>query len=82
MHLHGHHFWILRQGTKLERETNPFYYENTVLNSSFIATLGGFSTDRPNHRDVVAVPAEGFAVIRFQANNTGIFKFHVIYFHV
>lgn len=69
MHLHGHHFWVLKQGTAQERKDNPYYYLDTVLNKT---TCGSSCTNKPNHRDIVSVPAAGYAVIRFQANNTGI----------
>lgn len=68
MHLHGHHFWVLKQGTRAER-ANPNYYLNTVINKD---TCGKTCTDRPNHRDIVSVPAAGFTVLRFQATNIGI----------
>lgn len=65
MHLHGHHFWILKQGSYDELQ-EPNYYLNTVINPN-----NPEYTTRPNHRDTVSVPAAGFAVVRFVADNPG-----------
>ncbi|KAK9366252.1 multicopper oxidase-domain-containing protein [Lipomyces kononenkoae] len=65
-HLHGHDFWILR----VYGETNagigkwrPEYISSYVL-------------DNPIRRDVVTIPRLGHAVIRFRADNPGMWAFH------
>ncbi|KAI8144976.1 multicopper oxidase-domain-containing protein [Fennellomyces sp. T-0311] len=59
-HLHGHVFQVVGRGDG--------YYDN---NSSI--TL---NTTNPMRRDTIQVPGEGFAIIRFRADNPGVWFFH------
>ncbi|KAL0074534.1 multicopper oxidase [Phycomyces blakesleeanus] len=60
-HLHGHVFQIVARG--------PGIYDGTNENITWYL-------DNPNRRDTVAVPAESFTIIRFRADNPGIWIFH------
>lgn len=60
MHLHGHYFWVLKQGSSAERLASPDYYKNIVKNNS-----------QPAVMDTIDVPPGGYAVIRFIADNAG-----------
>ncbi|KAI9272916.1 multicopper oxidase-domain-containing protein [Phascolomyces articulosus] len=59
-HLHGHVFQIVGKGDG--------YYDN---NSSI-----PLNTTNPMRRDTIQVPGEGFAIVRFRADNPGIWFFH------
>ncbi|KAJ3406570.1 ferroxidase fet3 [Chytridiales sp. JEL 0842] len=59
-HLHGHTFQILHKSTE------P--YDPSVPLPTF--------PENPVRRDTVVVPSQGFAVLRFTADNPGIWLFH------
>ncbi|KAI9491562.1 multicopper oxidase-domain-containing protein [Zychaea mexicana] len=59
-HLHGHVFQVVGRGDG--------YYDN---NSSI--TL---NTTNPMRRDTIRVPGEGYTIIRFRADNPGVWFFH------
>nr|GMD46507.1 laccase-7-like [Ipomoea batatas] len=61
IHLHGYNFHILAQG---------FGNYDPVSDSS------NFNLYNPQERNTIAVPAGGWAVIRFQANNPGAWIMH------
>jgi iron transport multicopper oxidase len=62
-HLHGHHFWVL--GTGAQNDGN---YDPTRHNASL--TLTGVK------RDTFLVQEQSWAVIRFIADNPGVWPFH------
>ncbi|KAK9349640.1 Cupredoxin [Lipomyces doorenjongii] len=65
-HLHGHDFWVLRVYAETKAGVGhwrPKYVSSYVL-------------DNPIRRDVVTIPRLGHAVIRFRADNPGIWAFH------
>lgn len=57
-HFHGHNFIVLKLGSKKELE-KPDFYKVTGNN------------EYPLVRDVVLIPASGFVVFRFVADNPG-----------
>jgi len=66
MHLHGHDFALLAQGTNLSDLTTT-------------TTTGGnvdLKFDNPPRRDVVLLPTGGYVVIAFKADNPGSWLFH------
>jgi len=63
IHLHGHNFAVLGVGTG--------QYNGAVPNGQ---TPLDYSN--PPKRDVIGVPAFGYAVIRFRINNPGVWSFH------
>ncbi|XP_054781437.1 laccase-7-like [Prosopis cineraria] len=61
MHIHGFDFYVLAQG---------FGVFNAMRDS------GKFNVVNPQRRNTIAVPTGGWAVIRFKANNPGIWFMH------
>ena len=71
-HLHGNDFYVLKtfQSGRNWGSWNPF--ETGVKESP-----GGFlELDSPRKKDTVFVPRHGYAVLRFLADNPGIWAFH------
>ncbi|KAK3984630.1 laccase [Cladorrhinum sp. PSN332] len=62
MHLHGHDFALLAQGTDLDELAKP-----GAVKLKF---------DNPPRRDVVLLPTGGYVVIAFKADNPGAWLFH------
>lgn len=58
IHLHGHDFAILQQEENLPLNSTNIYIPDRVLNN-------------PPRRDVVLLPAQGFVIIAFKADNPG-----------
>ncbi|KAK0717263.1 multicopper like protein [Lasiosphaeria miniovina] len=66
-HLHGHSFWILETGSGPFNWTN--YYANLMpSNPDAVAN--------PLRRDTLTINAFGWSVIRFVAENPGLWAFH------
>ena len=61
-HLHGHHFWILKQGLR----------DDGYLNES----ISDYNITNPIYRDTFTVNAFSHAVIRFVTDNPGIWMMH------
>ncbi|XP_042513951.1 laccase-7-like [Macadamia integrifolia] len=61
IHLHGFNFFVLAQG---------------FGNYNRIKDARKFNLINPQQRNTIAVPAGGWAVIRFQANNPGVWFMH------
>ncbi|XP_043694771.1 laccase-7-like [Telopea speciosissima] len=61
IHLHGFNFFVLAQGF-------GNYDNNTDVNK--------YNLVNPQQRNTIAVPVGGWAVIRFQANNPGVWFMH------
>ncbi|KAI9080127.1 hypothetical protein K1719_037943 [Acacia pycnantha] len=61
MHLHGYDFYVLAQGFGVYNATRD---------------TKNFNLMNPQRRNTIAVPAGGWAVIRFKANNPGIWFLH------
>jgi len=62
-HLHGHHFWVLGTGAWNDGNYNSTVHEKTLI-------LHGA------RRDTVLVQEKSWAVIRFIADNPGVWPFH------
>ncbi|KAL3639456.1 Laccase-7 [Castilleja foliolosa] len=61
IHLHGFNFYVLAQG---------FGNYNATIDSK------KFNFENPQERNTIAVPVGGWAVIRFRANNPGVWLMH------
>ncbi|KAJ0651258.1 putative laccase [Helianthus annuus] len=61
MHLHGFNFYVLAQGFGNYDAANATSMFNMV---------------NPQERNTLGVPVGGWAVIRFRANNPGVWFFH------
>jgi iron transport multicopper oxidase len=71
-HLHGHVFQILARGQLLATsETFPLKYR---FDYSVLPLLE--SVTNPVRRDTVTVPATGYVILRFIADNPGVWFFH------
>ena len=64
-HLHGHKFWVLHTG---EMEVPGYRYKPEVEKE--------FVLERAMKRDTVVVPMMGHAIIRWVADNPGVWAFH------
>ncbi|KAF3000794.1 hypothetical protein E8E13_005831 [Curvularia kusanoi] len=64
-HLHGYKFWVLRQGTGYapQPDSTPSLYE-------------GVDLANPLRRDTASIEAYGWMLIRFIADNPGVWAFH------
>ena len=66
-HLHGHKFWVMETG-EMDPQFGGFdYYEDVGQ---------VYPLDRRMKRDTVVVPMMGHAVIRWVADNPGVWAFH------
>lgn len=65
VHLHGHKFWVLHTG---EMELPAFRYSPSIEKT--------YDLQRAMKRDTVVVPMMGHAVIRWVADNPGVWAFH------
>ncbi|XP_065224738.1 uncharacterized protein LOC135848700 [Planococcus citri] len=63
-HIHGHHWSIMKQGTLDEMVSDPDWFRVNTTNKY------------PLIRQTVPVPAHGFAIVRFIANNPGFWLLH------
>lgn len=64
-HLHGHDVWLLNA------------YQPQHQNGQWTpASISDYRLDNPVKRDTITVPRFGHAVVRFRANNPGIWAFH------
>jgi L-ascorbate oxidase len=70
MHLHGHSFAVIGMG-RLNRSVNADYVR-TLDQSGMLPR----NFDRPPLKDSVTVPAGGYTIIRFLADNPGSWLFH------
>ncbi|BFZ65015.1 hypothetical protein YB2330_006178 [Saitoella coloradoensis] len=66
-HLHGHQFYILAQGSG-SLPQDPTYYTALTANHSLLSN--------PMRRDTVTVESYGHALIRWVADNPGVWAFH------
>ncbi|KAJ5089265.1 multicopper oxidase-domain-containing protein [Penicillium argentinense] len=77
-HLHGHHFFILaiHESTFGWGSYNPF--EDPVPTGFDAETdpAQPYDLSRAALRDTVQIPSRGYAVLRFRADNPGIWLFH------
>ncbi|SGZ52816.1 CIC11C00000002709 [Sungouiella intermedia] len=68
-HLHGHTFQVISRSEGTEDESNPqIYDEKNPDHTRF--------PEHPMVRDTVMVNANGFIVLRFKAENPGVWFFH------
>ncbi|PSC72468.1 L-ascorbate oxidase-like [Micractinium conductrix] len=65
-HLHGHHFWVLGSGEGIYSPAGT----NASTNASALNTLN------PPRRDTATLPQAGWVVVRFVADNPGVWLFH------
>ncbi|KAK9461075.1 Cupredoxin [Lipomyces oligophaga] len=65
-HLHGHDFWVLREYRELVAGAGRWHEQFE----------SEYRLDNPIRRDTVTVPLRGHVVIRFVADNPGIWAFH------
>jgi hypothetical protein len=63
LHLHGHDFALLAQGTNSSQINDP---DNPVT----------LKFDNPPRRDVALIPAGGYLIVAFKADNPGSWLFH------
>lgn len=66
-HLHGHKFWVMQTG-EIDPNYGGFDYYEDVGQT--------YPLDRRMKRDTVVVPMMGHAVIRWVADNPGVWPFH------
>ncbi|ODQ49605.1 hypothetical protein SAICODRAFT_63031 [Saitoella complicata NRRL Y-17804] len=66
-HLHGHQFYILAQGPGALQQ-DPTYYTSLTANHTLLSN--------PMRRDTVTVESYGHALIRWVADNPGVWAFH------
>eukprot|EP00798_Chlamydomonas_sp_ICE-L_P018223 gene18223-24674_t len=71
IHLHGHRFWVLGQGSGMWDPKN-------------VTMVGALNLEDPPYRDTVTLFKDGYAVIRFVAENPGIWPFHchILWHHI
>ncbi|RMJ22435.1 Multicopper oxidase [Aspergillus sp. HF37] len=76
-HLHGHHFFILaiHQASVGWGSYNPFA-AGEHLGSEDEKQLPVYNLSRAILRDTVEIPTRGHAVLRFHADNPGVWLFH------
>lgn len=65
-HLHGTSFRVVKQGGPREMQNNPNFYRDIFPSDYLLYPL----------RDTVTVPLRGFAVLRFYADNPGMWLLH------
>jgi FtsP/CotA-like multicopper oxidase with cupredoxin domain len=69
-HLHGHEFYVLATygAKRLWGSYNPFV--------AGIPPGGEYNLENPVRKDTVYIPRRGYAVLRFKADNEGVWMFH------
>jgi hypothetical protein len=70
-HLHGHSFYVL--ATHKSDFGWGSYFPSSDAGS---AVIPDFNLENPLRKDTVMVPRRGFAVLRFQARNMGVWMLH------
>ncbi|KAL2846359.1 multicopper oxidase-domain-containing protein [Aspergillus pseudoustus] len=77
-HLHGHHFYILsvHKASIGWGSYNPFADPSLDPGKNFPDTKTKYNLSRAMLRDTVYIPSRGHAVLRFRADNPGIWMFH------
>lgn len=71
-HMHGYEFYILSTH-KSYRGWGSF---NPFTTSAELSPAGPYDLVRPLKKDTVFVPRRGYVVLRFRADNEGIWMFH------
>ncbi|XP_014240578.1 laccase-5-like [Cimex lectularius] len=69
-HLHGYNFYIMEEGS-LEGDV-----ENGLKNLVKRLMKGDWHNSKPIQKDTVGVPHNGYVVVRFKADNPGLWFFH------
>jgi hypothetical protein len=69
MHLHGHDFALLRQSENSWTEDRKWLEMNC-------GNRNALKCDNPPRRDVVLLPANGYVIIAFKADNPGVWLVH------
>ncbi|KAL5358001.1 multicopper oxidase-domain-containing protein [Aspergillus floccosus] len=78
-HLHGHHFYILavHKAAIGWGSYNPFTDDAPPgLDMDKYPHTNGYDLSRAMYRDTVYIPSRAYAVLRFKADNPGIWMFH------
>jgi FtsP/CotA-like multicopper oxidase with cupredoxin domain len=70
-HLHGHSFYVLASH-KSERGWGSYSPWSEAASNA----VPEFNLNRPLRKDTVSVPRRGFVVLRFRADNTGLWMLH------
>jgi FtsP/CotA-like multicopper oxidase with cupredoxin domain len=71
-HLHGHDFYVL----STHKSTGGWGSYNPFATTPDTAPEGPYEFSTPVRKDTVFIPRRGYAVIRFLADNEGIWMFH------
>ncbi|KAJ2159998.1 ferroxidase fet3 [Coemansia sp. RSA 552] len=74
-HLHGHNFQIIEHGP-VDPATVLLAPDSKFLNSSLPPVLVRRNLDAPIRRDTMIVPGFTYFIIRFRADNPGVWLFH------
>lgn len=69
-HLHGHDFWVLA------RHSSSYNWGSYNPYEDDLPPGGEYNLSGAVRRDTVLVPRRGYAVLRFRADNPGIWAFH------
>lgn len=69
-HLHGHDFYVLQSCHKI------LYKMYNPAQPGSLPPCGEYNFERPTRKDTVYVPGGGYTVLRFYADNRGIWMFH------
>ncbi|CAK7265115.1 ferroxidase fet3 [Sporothrix epigloea] len=73
-HLHGHNFQVIQREPPLGPDFNDYLNNNLIIGYD-----PNNHTDFPKipaRRDVIVLPPQGFVVVRFVADNPGVWAFH------
>ncbi|XP_003699567.2 uncharacterized protein LOC100881299 [Megachile rotundata] len=75
-HLHGYAFRVLSMGQPLGPPTNESLISLDYVKELDSETNLNRNFDNPPGKDTIVLPNNGYAVIRFRANNPGFWLFH------
>ncbi|KAJ5596865.1 multicopper oxidase-domain-containing protein [Penicillium hetheringtonii] len=77
-HMHGHHFYILatHESTFGWGSYNPFEDDIPTGFDPQTDPAKPYDLSRASLRDTVQIPSRGYAVLRFKADNPGVWLFH------
>jgi hypothetical protein len=70
-HLHGHSFYVLATHRSTAGWGSYSPYSSAASNA-----IPAFNTQNPLRKDTISVPRRGYAVVRFGADNRGVWMLH------
>lgn len=70
-HLHGHDFYVIQSCSKVSYK--PY---NPYQPGSYPPRCGEYALEMPVRKDTVYIPPLGYVVLRWRADNEGIWMFH------